>query len=71
VPEAQRLWLTMGISEQSGPSASQDDLFSVIPYFGLSPSRAREILSEILSAVTDWRKVGASIQMSTHDLDAF
>jgi len=63
--------LKLWISEQSGPTASLDDLFSVVPYFGLTLPRAREILKEILSAVANWQKTGASIQMSVRELDAF
>lgn len=63
--------LKLWISEQSGPSASLHDLFSVLPYFGLSLSRAKEILGEVLAAATNWRKVGANIQMSAGELDAF
>lgn len=52
--------LKLWISEQSGPSASLDDLFSVVLYFGLTLPRAREILKEILSAVANWRKTSRS-----------
>ena len=44
---------------------------SVIVYFRITASRAKEILSEVMQAVNGWRKTGQSIGMSEEELEPF
>ena len=59
------------ISEETGPEASIAALRSVIAYFGLSASRAKQILKEVEKAVAGWRKTGRALGMSKAELDQF
>lgn len=59
------------ISEEAGPEATVEGLMSVIPYFRISPARAREILGEVERAVAGWRKKGRAIGMTDAELDQF
>lgn len=59
------------ISEDAGPDMRIDALMSVIAYFRITKDRAREILSEVVHGVDDWRKTGQSIGMSEDELESF
>lgn len=59
------------ISEQTGPEASIEALFSTIDYFQLTLKKAQSILSEVESAVSRWREVGAGLLMTKVELEAF
>jgi serine/threonine-protein kinase HipA len=59
------------ISEEAGPEATVEGLMSVIPYFRISPKRAREMLGEVEHAVAGWRKKGRAIGMTEAELDQF
>jgi serine/threonine-protein kinase HipA len=59
------------ISEDAGPDMTIDALMSVIPYFRITSTRAKEILSEVVHAVDDWRMIGHSIGMSDDELEPF
>ena len=59
------------VSEDTGPEATIEALMSVIPYFRISASRAREILRDVEHAVSRWRPVGRSLGMTTQELDDF
>ncbi len=59
------------ISEDTGPDMTIDALMSVIAYFRIAPARAKEILSDVLRAVGDWRKTGHDIGMSDDELASF
>lgn len=59
------------ISEETGPEASIAALRSVIPYFQISPVRAKQILGEVERAVAGWRKTGRALGMSKAELDRF
>ena len=59
------------ISEDAGPDMTIDALMSVIPYFRITSARAKEILSEVVHAVDDWRMTGHSIGMSDDELEPF
>jgi len=59
------------ISEEAGPDMSIDALMSVIAYFRITKDRARQILSEVVHAVDDWRRTGQSIGMSEEELEPF
>ena len=59
------------ISEDAGPDMTIDALMSVIAYFRITPTRAREILSDVMQAVKGWRKTGQSIGMSEEELEPF
>jgi serine/threonine-protein kinase HipA len=59
------------ISEDAGPEARVEGLLTVAPYFRIKPARAREILGEVEDAVARWRDDGATLGMTTHELDAF
>jgi serine/threonine-protein kinase HipA len=48
-----------------------DALMSVIAYFRITNSRAKEILSEVAHAVNNWRMTGQSIGMSDEELEPF
>jgi len=48
-----------------------DALMSVIAYFRITRPRAKEILSEVVQAVDDWRRAGHSIGMSEAELEPF
>jgi serine/threonine-protein kinase HipA len=59
------------VSADTGPEATVEALMSVIAYFRLSLSRAKEILREVERAVAGWRKVGRTLGMSTRDTENF
>jgi serine/threonine-protein kinase HipA len=59
------------ISEETGPEASIAALRSVIPYFQISPARAKQILAEVERAVAGWRRTGRALGMSKAELDQF
>lgn len=59
------------ISENAGPDMTIDALMSVIAYFRITKSRAREILSEVVKSVESWRTTGQSIGMNDEELEPF
>ena len=59
------------ISEDAGPEMTIDALISVIAYFRITNARAKEILSEVVHAVDNWRMTGQSIGMSEEELEPF
>ena len=59
------------ISEDAGPDMTIDALMSVIAYFRITASRAKEILRDVTHAVNGWRKTGRSIGMSDEELEPF
>jgi serine/threonine-protein kinase HipA len=44
---------------------------SVIAYFRITSARAKEILSEVVHAVDNWRMTGRSIGMSDEEIEPF
>jgi hypothetical protein len=62
---------TPSISEDAGPDMTIDALMSVIAYFRITATRAKEILSDVMHAVNGWRKTGQSIGMSEEELEPF
>jgi serine/threonine-protein kinase HipA len=69
-PERAREFKTW-ITEASGPEATIDALMDATQHFGLSPQRARQILSEVEAAVARWRDIGKNIGMTVAELDHF
>jgi len=59
------------VSEDAGPDMTIDALMSVIAYFRITASRAKDILSDVMQAVKGWRKTGQSIGMSKEELEPF
>ena len=59
------------ISEGTGPEASIAALLSAVPYFRITPARAKQILKEVEKSVAGWRKVGRALGMSKAELDQF
>ena len=59
------------ISEDVGPEMTIDALMSVIACFRITRPRAREILSEVVHAVDNWRMTGHRIGMSDEELEPF
>ena len=59
------------ISEDTGPEATIEALLSVLPYFRISMEKARAILSEVETAVADWRNEGTKIGLPPGELDDF
>jgi serine/threonine-protein kinase HipA len=59
------------ISHDTGPDMTIDALMSVIAYFRITPGRAKEMLSRVVSAVEDWRKTGHALGMTDDELDPF
>jgi serine/threonine-protein kinase HipA len=59
------------ISEDVGPDMTIDALMSVIAYFRITKTRAREILREVVKSVESWRTTGQSIGMSAEELEPF
>jgi serine/threonine-protein kinase HipA len=59
------------ISEDTGPDMTIDALMSVIAYFRIKPTRAKEILSEVARAVDNWHEVGRGLGMSDEELELF
>ena len=69
-PERQRELKTW-ISEDTGPEATIAALMSVLPYFRMSPDRAKAILTDVEIAVSRWRAEGTKLGMSSAELDDF
>ena len=59
------------VSEDAGPEATIEALLSVIPYFRITPARAREMLKHVEAAVAEWRQVGRALGMTPNELDQF
>ena len=59
------------ISHDTGPDMTIDALMSVIAYFRITLGRAKEMLSQVVSAVEDWRKTGHALGMTHDELDPF
>ena len=59
------------IAEDSGDAASIEELMAHAPYFGISFKHACQILSQVETAVSQWRRIGHQIGMTTHELAAF
>lgn len=59
------------ISEETGPQASIEALVSSIAYFRIAPARAKEILSDVETAVAGWREAGRALGMDDVELDQF
>lgn len=59
------------ISEDTGPEATIDALMSVAPYFRLPGERAKAILAEVETAVSQWRTEGAKLGMTRAELEEF
>ena len=69
-PERVREFKTW-ISEDAGPEATIDGLMSVIRYFNISPTRAKEILSGVERAVSTWRTKARALGMTDTEIDQF
>jgi serine/threonine-protein kinase HipA len=59
------------ISEDTGPEATIEALLSVVPYFRIAADRAKAILAEVETAVSDWRGEGKRLGMTVAELDDF
>jgi serine/threonine-protein kinase HipA len=59
------------ISEDTGPEASQDALLSTGAYFGLSNTRAKEIIDGVVTTVVTWWAVGTQLGMTETELEAY
>ena len=59
------------ISEETGPTASLAALRSVAPYFRITKSRAKDLLTGMQRTVGTWQKVGADLGMTTAELSQF
>jgi len=59
------------ISEDTGPEATIEALWSVLAYFQISRTRAKEILGRIAQALSKWREAGAALGMTIQELDQF
>jgi len=59
------------ISEETGPEATVEALLSVLSYFRISRTRAKEILGQIEQALSTWRGAGAALGMTRPELDQF
>lgn len=59
------------VSEEVGPEATIDALMSVLPYFRISQSRAKETLGQVEQAVAGWKEEGRALGMTVADLDSF
>jgi serine/threonine-protein kinase HipA len=59
------------ISEDGGPSATIDALFSVIAYFRIPLPRAKEMLGRVEHAVSGWREHGRNLGMTDRELEPF
>ena len=59
------------LSEETGPEATIEALLSVIPYFRISPVRAKEILIRMEHALSRWREAGLALGMTDRELDQF
>jgi serine/threonine-protein kinase HipA len=64
--------LKLWISEESGPDAVLESAVKAAPYFGISDTtRAKEIVGDVVSAVSKWRTVaaGPDIRMTRAEAD--
>lgn len=59
------------ISEDTGPQASIEALWSAADYFGVSPTRGAEVLREVEAAVAGWRRQGTALGMTEVELEQF
>jgi serine/threonine-protein kinase HipA len=59
------------ISEDTGPEATIDALFSVIAYFRIPLARAKEIVGVVERAVSCWRVMGRALGMTDRELEPF
>jgi serine/threonine-protein kinase HipA len=59
------------VSEEVGPEATIDALMSVLPYFRITPLRAKEMLAQVDHAVAGWQDEGRELGMTNADLDSF
>lgn len=59
------------VSEDTGPAATIEALMSAVPYFGLKPTRAKQVLGEVEAAVATWRTRGAELGMTGVELEQF
>jgi serine/threonine-protein kinase HipA len=59
------------ISEEAGPQATVEALLSVLPYFRISPARAKTILRRMLSVLSKWRQAGEALGMPRRELEQF
>jgi serine/threonine-protein kinase HipA len=59
------------ISEETGPGATIDALFSVIAYFRIPLARAKEMLGRVERAVSSWRDQGRALGMTDRELEPF
>jgi serine/threonine-protein kinase HipA len=64
---ALKTWITEG----TGDSASIKALMDVSFYFGLNMKRANAILTDVESAVSQWRHIGGKLGMTSAELNAF
>jgi serine/threonine-protein kinase HipA len=61
----------MATSRVAGPEATIEALLSVLSYFQICRIRANEILGRIENALSQWREVGAALDMTKQELDQF
>jgi serine/threonine-protein kinase HipA len=59
------------ISEETGPEATIEAALSVLSYFRISQTKAKEILGRIVAVVSNWRETGATLGMTSQELDQF
>lgn len=59
------------VSEDTGPEASIAALMSALSYFRIAVPRARQLLRDVEHAVSQWRRVGRRLGMTTQELDQF
>ena len=61
------------LSEDTGPITSVDTLVAQAARFELSAGEARQVLAEVVSAVSRWRHMAVmpEVGMAPHELDAF
>jgi serine/threonine-protein kinase HipA len=59
------------ISEGTGPEATIEALMSVLPYFRITPDRAKAILAEVDATIATWRSEGTKLGMTRYELDEF
>ena len=59
------------ISEDAGPEATIEALFSVLLYFRIPRARASDILDRMERAISQWRERGKALGMTKQELDQF
>ena len=59
------------VTAETGPEATVDALMSAVAYFGIEPTRAKDILRQVEKAVSRWRAVGRDIGMTDIELNQF